>query len=228
MPNYQFLDFGLEIKAVSVNEDNTIGIFEGYGSIFGNKDSYGDVVEPGAFVESLKSNGMPAMLWQHNTDTPIGVYSQASEDSKGLYLKGEINLKVQAGLEAYELIKQGAVKGLSIGFITEADEIDRNSGVRRLKKVRLMEVSLVTFPANKLAKVTAWKGELPRTEREFDKFLQAAGFSRKDAKTIGACGFKAYLSHDQRDADDGADQEQRDAATIEHSLKSLLTNLTGV
>lgn len=224
----KFLNVVAEFKALSADAEKGIGYFEGYGSIFGNKDSYGDVVEKGAFAESLKNNGLPAMLWQHRADMPIGVYTEAREDEKGLYLKGEINLKVQKGVEAYELLKQGALKGMSIGFFTEADEVDRDAQVRRLKKLNLLEVSIVTFPANKLATVTGWKNGKPATVREFEKFLQGAGFGRKESTAIASGGFKSYLEN-QRDADDEA-KEQRDAdyTSLKESLSKLSTTLKGV
>src|SRR3989337_59790 len=146
---HNVLDFQAEFKAVS--EDGKVGVFEGYGSIFGNKDSYNDIVAAGSFKESLEKNGLPAMLWQHNPDVVIGKYIEAREDQAGLFMRGEINLEVQQGREAYALLKQGALKGMSIGFITLEDEYDRESQVRTIKKVSLMEVSIVTFPANKRA-----------------------------------------------------------------------------
>lgn len=208
----KFIDVTAEIKSVSIDSDRNVGIFEGYGSVFGNKDSYGDVVDLGAFKESISQNGLPVMLWQHNPSDPIGVYTEAREDSKGLYLKGEINLDVQKGKEAYSLIKQGAIKGMSIGFYTELEEYDSANKVRRLKKVNLLEVSLVTFPANKLANVIGWKGDMPKTEREFEKLLRQLGYGQTQAKAITSAGFKSFLSM-QRDAANGKENQpvQRDA-----------------
>lgn len=227
----KYLDFTAEIKATNTSDDGKIGYFEGYGSVFGNKDSHGDVVEPGAFHESLKSGGFgkPAMLWQHDMYNPIGVYSEVQEDAKGLVVKGEINLEVQQGREAYALMKQGAIKGLSIGFRTEDDEYDRQNNVRHIKKVTLYEVSLVTFPSNRKANVTAWKGELPGTEREFEKFLRASGYSKQQSKAIASDGFKAASlgrddqddkPTDQRDADqDGMKQAQTSLEKLSQALK---------
>lgn len=226
--NKKFLDIPVEVKFLAEDSvKNTVDI-EGYGSVFGVKDSYGDVVERGAFNESLDKNGMPHMLWQHNADQPIGVWKEVREDSVGLYMRGQILTDVQAGKEAASLIKNGAIKGLSIGFITEADEIDRATNLRKLKRVNLLEVSLVTFPANKLANVTAWKNDLPKTEREFEKFLRTVGFGRTQSKAITSDGFKAFMAM-QRDADsDGAEVVQRDADMdkINSDLKTLLTTLT--
>ena len=134
------------------------GVFTGYASIFGNIDSHGDAVMPGAFRKSLSERGnVVPLLWQHDQAEPVGVI-ELVEDSKGLrVVRGEINLETARGKEAYALLKQGAIKGLSIGFQTIKD--GWSGKVRQLKELKLMEVSLVTFPANELATVTAIKND---------------------------------------------------------------------
>jgi uncharacterized protein len=206
----KYMTFAAEVKAVS--EAGGIGKITGYGSVFGVIDSYGDIVERGAFMKSLSEKGAPVMLWQHNQDEPIGVWKIATEDSNGLLLEGEINLKVQRGLEAYELAKQGAFKGLSIGYRAAGETTDTN-GVRHLKEVELYEVSLVTFPANRSALISAVKAE-EMTERQFEDFLREAGFSRSRAKAIVATGFRSS-------------QALRDAGTAEvvEGLNKTLTIL---
>lgn len=85
----QRLDVPLTLKAV-----NDAGEFEGYGSVFGVVDSYGDVVVRGAFEASLarwKEKGrLPAMLWQHDSAEPLGPYTEMREDENGLYVKGRL------------------------------------------------------------------------------------------------------------------------------------------
>lgn len=183
-------DFAFELKAI--NEDGT---FEGYGSVFGVKDSYDEIVAPGAFTDTLtnqKNAGtMPALLWQHRAGEPIGVYTAMSEDDIGLKVSGKLALKTARGAEAYELLKMGAISGLSIGFMTREDSYDQLTRTRTLKKVDLWEVSLVTFPANEAARVQAVKGD-EMTEREFERLLtQDAGFSRSQARQIISSGFKS-------------------------------------
>ncbi len=190
-----------ELKAI--DEQGTI---EGYGSIFGNVDSYGDVVAKGAFTRTLaeaKDAGrMPAMLWQHNPDEPIGVWTSMREDAKGLYVKGQL-ADTQRGREALALIKMGALTGLSIGYSTVRSEFDNNADVRFLTDVDLWEVSPVTFPANDRARITAAKSADIKTRRDFEGFLRDAGFSRADAKRIASHGFEA----DQRDADEASNDD---------------------
>ena len=142
-------DFALEVKDLS--EDGT---FEGYGSIFGNVDSYGEKVVPGAFVESLAKHRREGtsvlMLWQHNPDEPIGVWDDLAEDAKGLWGKGRLIMEVQRAKEVYALLRAKAVRGLSIGY-RELDT-DKDGVVRVLKKLDLWEISPVSFPANSRAR----------------------------------------------------------------------------
>lgn len=190
-----------EIKATSE------GLIEGYGSVFGNVDHTDDIVLPGAFSRTLddaKASGrMPAMLWQHNQDEPIGVWTEMREDKRGLIVKGQLAVGTQRGREALELIKMGALSGLSIGYATVKSAYDEQTGVRSLMDVDLWEVSPVTFPANEAARITAAKSAAIKTTRDFEGFLRDAGFSRTDAKRIAAHGF----GDDQRDAGPAPDAE---------------------
>lgn len=183
----KFLDVQVELKAL----DDTPGGFKGYGSVFGTVDSYQEVVDKGAFKESLKKDGLPALLWQHRSDQVIGVYTKAVEDEHGLYIEGQLNMDTQQGREAYALLKQGALNGLSIGFRPLVEEVNKETGVVHLKKVRLYEVSIVTFPANEDATVNAVKSA-PDTIREFEKFLRDGGYSQSDAEYIAVNGYRAH------------------------------------
>lgn len=174
-------DFAFELKAI--NDDGT---FEGYGSVFGVKDSYDEIVMQGAFAESLaqhKSKGsMPALLWQHRSGEPVGVYTGMEEDTIGLKVTGQLALKTTRGAEAYELLKMKAISGLSIGFVTREDAYDRVTRIRTLKRVDLWEVSLVTFPANDAARVQGVKGiEEIQSLRDAERYLRDSGLSRSEA-----------------------------------------------
>ncbi|MBL4837001.1 MAG: HK97 family phage prohead protease, partial [Kordiimonadaceae bacterium] len=109
------VDGGLSIEIKSDGDD--LGTFSGYGSIFGNKDRDGDIVAKGAFKKSL-GKALPALLWQHDQKEPIGRFDEVREDEKGLFVRGRLVLQGR-GLQAYELLKVGALKGLSIGFVTK-------------------------------------------------------------------------------------------------------------
>ena len=174
-------DVGFEIKAV--NADGTV---EGYGSVFGVRDNYDDVIAKGAFVQSLKDHKaagtMPAMLWQHDADKPIGVWTEMVEDGKGLRIKGQLAMETVKGKEAHALLKMGALNGLSIGFMSKEWSYDRETEVRTLTAIDLWEVSLVTFPANEKARVTNVKSaDEMATPKDAEKALRDAGFSKSDA-----------------------------------------------
>lgn len=175
------LDFAFQLKALSES-----GTFSGYGSVFGVQDSYGDVVVQGAFADSLaaqKAAGrMPAMLWQHRSAEPLGVYTSMAEDSIGLKVEGQIAMSTVRGAEAYALLKLGAISGLSIGYMPREDSYDKVTGVTTLKKVDLWEVSLVTFPANDAARVQGVKTiEVIEDLKGAEQYLRDSGLSRREA-----------------------------------------------
>ena len=209
----------VEFDGKSVKDDGT---FTGYASKFGVIDSYRDIVAPGAFQTSLTLRPGPRvkMLWQHDAAQPIGVWDEMGEDDKGLVASGRLALDTVKGKEAYCLMKMGAIDGLSIGFMTKQDEFDRQSGIRTLKAVDLMEVSLVTFPANPEATVTGVKGS-DMTEREFERLLRDAGFSATEAKAIVARGFKAL--NRERDAAGGDQAAGEVLAAIQRAEQALRT-----
>ncbi len=163
--------FGLrELKLAQTDSEGMT--FEGYGAVFGNVDSYGDAIQPGAFADTLaaaqKSGIWPAMLLQHGgwgmgaeDMTPIGIWTSMAEDGIGLKVSGKL-ADTARGREAYALLKmepRPAITGLSIGYIAkEWTQRSKPEEPRRtLKKVDLMEVSLVTFPANGKARISAVK-----------------------------------------------------------------------
>ncbi len=179
-------EFEAEVKAIGDS-----GEFEGYGSVFGVVDSYNEVVDKGAFVESLQKHGLPKLLLQHSSWMVGGIYVEAREDEKGLYVKGKLNLDVQAAKEAHALMKQGAIGGLSIGFRTLEERVDKVTGIVHIVKCRLYEVSVVTFPANEAATISAVKSA-PDSIRDFERFLREAGYSQEDAKLITSKGYRAF------------------------------------
>lgn len=144
------------VKLEHVDES---GLFEGYASLFGVADMSRDVVEPGAFRESLMRRGAKGvkLLWQHDPSTPIGRWLSLVEDARGLKVRGRLSLAVTRARELHALVREGAIDGLSIGFRTERFRTDAGTGHRRLLKIDLWEVSLVTFPMQPGARVSAVK-----------------------------------------------------------------------
>lgn len=190
--------------AIKADEE---GAVEGYGSVSGNVDRGGDIVMAGAFTESLDEMGMPRMLWQHDMREVIGVWDEAVEDAKGLRLKGRLALSTQKGREAHELIKMGAINGLSIGYRVKRDSYQGGTKIRTIEKADLYEVSIVTMPMNEQARIDAVKAADMST-RDFEKRLtQDAGFSRTVARALMSGGIEAVKGM-QAAADD--ERELRD------------------
>jgi HK97 family phage prohead protease len=190
----------LEIKSLDEK-----GLFNGYGSVFGNTDSYRDVVVKGAFKNDLstKTASKVKLLWQHDSRMPIGVYHSITEKEYGLEVQGQLLVdEVQQAREAYALLKAGAIDGLSIGYTVNDSNIGQD-GKNYLTDLKLWEISIVTFPANELAIINDVKSSI-ETIREFETFLRdVGGFSASNAKLIAARGYKAIC--DQREVDSDAD-----------------------
>lgn len=195
MKTKQRLDMPLTIKSVSDS-----GEFEGYGSVFGVKDSYSDIVVPGAFLKSLNDwtakGRLPAMLWQHDMNEPIGVYTEMREDAVGLYVKGRLLVDEDPlAKRAHAHMKAGSLSGLSIGYLLKDWEYDRDKGGWMLKEIELWEVSLVTFPANDEARISEVKSLLQRGETpppsKMERALREVGLSGSQAKAFMAKGYSA-------------------------------------
>jgi HK97 family phage prohead protease len=120
-----------------------------------------DLVLPGAFAESLTRRGARGikMLFQHDPAEPIGVWLELSEDGQGLYSRGRILPEVERGGYVLAVMRAGALDGLSIGFRAVEGRTDPKSGVRRLSRVDLWEISVVTFPMLPEARVSSVKHE---------------------------------------------------------------------
>jgi HK97 family phage prohead protease len=219
---YKKLYHSVELKALPDEE----GFFEGYASTFGNVDSTGDIIEQGAFKESLKSRE-PKVLWQHDMDKPVGKVVDIKEDEKGLYVKVRLAIKTTLGRDAYEYMKAGIINRLSIGFRAKQADYDTDSGLRTIKEIELFEFSLVTIPANEMAEVTGVKSELPSDERGFEKFLRDNGYSRTAAKAIASRGIKGYQDVLRDAGVDTPNDDLREADEALKSLSNLLQTLKG-
>ncbi len=226
--------FGLgEVKVTDEGEMT----FSGYGAVFGNVDSYGDVIAKGAFRDTLikaKSSGQwPVMLSQHGFSeggsTPIGVWTEMREDDTGLWVEGKF-APTPRGKEAHELLKmkpRSAFNGLSIGFRAKewAVRTQPDDPRRTLKAVDLLEVSLVTFPANSKARVLNVKSEI--NPREIEDSLREAGLSRADSVKAVAV-LKNMLLRDEagdtdpRDEDDTAKKSEAELIKLAERIKALI------
>jgi len=197
----------IPLRDLKFSEGNAME-FNGYGAAFNNIDSYGDMIVPGAFADSLaasqKSGVWPAMLSQHGgwgmtaqDLTPVGVWSGLSEDGIGLKTEGVL-APTPRGEELNTLMKmkpRPAIDGLSIGYIPKEWTMRSKPEEprRTLKKIDLVEISLVTFPANGKARVTGVKA-IGETERDIERWLmQDAGLTRREARIAINQGFKSLI-----------------------------------
>jgi uncharacterized protein len=143
--------------------DTAAGTFAGYASLFGVPDLGGDVVMKGAFRRSLKRRGPLGvkLLFQHDPSQPIGVWLSIAEDYRGLFVKGRLMPEVARAREVLALMRARALDGLSIGFRTVKGSRDPTTGLRHLREIDLWEVSIVTFPMQPDARISAVKSSRP-------------------------------------------------------------------
>jgi HK97 family phage prohead protease len=192
--------FDYDVKGV-----DDAGKFAGYASVFGVVDSYNEVVAPGAFIESLnglraKGRALPT-LWQHRSGEPIGHWNMdtLTEDGHGLAGEGELWLAESSYARiAHRGMQSRAITGLSIGYYVRDSSKDQKTGQVTLKKLDLVEISIVTNPANDDARIDVIKSKLAHggklTLREFEEFLRDAGYSKHAAEFIATRGAKAWLA----------------------------------
>lgn len=140
-------------KAVSgapVDMEDGSRIITVYYSAFGNVDSDGDVIVPGAFTKTLKENGPNAKnriwhLFNHSTDKPIAKPFEIMEDGFGL--KARVKMpNTTLGNDTYELYKEGHITEHSIGFQTIKSQA--KSGYNEINEIKLFEGSSVLWGAN--------------------------------------------------------------------------------
>lgn len=143
-----------DLKAVEAD-----GTFSGYASRFGVVDMGRDLVLPGAFRDSLAARGARGikLLFQHDPSEPLGVWLELREDAAGLFVRGRVLPEIARGREVLALMRAGALDGLSIGFRAVEGRADPKSGVRKLSKIDLWEISIVTFPMQPEARIAAVK-----------------------------------------------------------------------
>ncbi len=230
---HEMKQFGLtELKFAS---DADGMVFEGYGAYFNNIDSYGDAIAPGAFTRTLKESNRkgvwPAMLLQHGNwlggddNMPVGVWTAMSEDERGLVVEGRV-AETQRGKDAYALLKmkpRPAITGLSIGFFPKkwSAGTKPTEPRRTLEDVELLEVSLVTFPANDKARVTGVKSV---NARALEQAL------RSELKLSQSDAVKAVSLVKQHLRDGGADEVggDRDGSNLKELADAVRRNIASL
>lgn len=185
------LDIYVTPTQFKFTQDDQPGVFEGYGAVFGNVDSHGDVILPGAFKASLaeyKSRGaMPGLYAEHSyyeqggDPLPVGVWLDMGEDDRGLKVKGKLSaLDTDHGKRLRGLMHDGAMTGLSIayGVPPGGSKLGKKAGEpkRTLKILNLRSVDIVRDPSNEIARIQEIK-------RAFGGHLKAtAGDLESDAE----------------------------------------------
>ena len=221
-----------EVKADG-DANSDLGTFEGYGSVFGNIDLGGDIVQGGAFSKSLDSwrakGEMPAMFGYHDFDNPVGDWLEMSEDDRGLKVRGRLwvngDRRIEEAVKCHNVLRGTGPKGLSIGYRVKDYEMQEFDGgqVRVLKEVELLEVSVVGFAMNPEARATNVKadgesGQSP-TKREIERVLRDAGLSRTQSKAFISGGYDAAMVRDE--------PKSADLSSVLASLNQLSSILKG-
>lgn len=196
-----FTAYPFEIKALSES-----GQIEGLAAGYGNLDNGGDIVEPGAFTASLAAHKvagtMPAMLLYHDPRRPAGRWDAFEESSAGLVAKGQLSLAAGDGREAYALLKDKALTGLSIGYRAEKEARGKQSGSRLIQQAKLFEVSLVSVPMNERTRITGVKSLA--TIQDIENLFRDSGLSGRKAKRAASA---AWAAIDGKFDDDPTEQK---------------------
>ena len=188
------------------------GEFTGYASVFEGKDSYNDTISRGAFVDTIENRRRPVrMFYGHSPGRVIGKWLEMCEDDHGLFVKGEFTPGNDDAKNVHALMKHGAIDGLSIGFRIPKDGAEEiEDGGRRINKIDLVEISVVSLPADESAIIQTVKSisdeiKTINSLREAELFLREAGnFPRSMAKAYISQLRAVYL----RDADETRQQEE--------------------
>lgn len=187
--------FPLEIKELSEE-----GVIAGLGAAFGNVDLGGDRIVPGAFRKTLAERGdrpIP-MLMCHDAKRPLGAWSKARETAQGLEVEGRLTLEAPEGKAALALARDGALSGLSIGYLPGRHGFVGE--VRELHEIKLLEISLTPLPMNEAARVHTVK--TIANVRDIAEVLRERGMSGRKAKAAAAAAWKAITDSDNEAAAD--------------------------
>ena len=225
-------DHGCVLSAVEFKFDSTAkGSFEGYASVFNNIDSYGDMILPGAFEETIAKRDQVPMLFNHWMDNLIGKATSLKEDDIGLKFNGRLTPGATMANDVYQHMKAGALDGVSIGYRVQPGGADMDGKIRTLSRVDLMEISMVISPANKSARANlgSLKGDFDPDEMkslaDVEAFLRDAGMSRVEAKAFVAKvrAINPCVMQDGTTATDAAKSEQEETVALATMIRSFKT-----
>lgn len=183
--------------------------FEGYASVFGGIDSYGDTIVEGAYKNTLQDRERPVQLRWNHYGPVIGKYTEMYEDEKGLYVRGELTKGHSEAENVAALLKHGAISGLSIGYIVK--DSDESGPIRKLKEIELIEISVVESPADNNAHISSVKSA--EKLKDVEKFLREKGLSQAEATATVA---SVKRIHGEREE---VNKEQEAVNTIKNFIK---------
>lgn len=211
----------LSLEAVQFKFDEAReGFFSGYASKFNGVDSYGDTIMPGAYAQTLENRQRPIQMRWNHFGSVIGKWTKTVEDDVGLYVEGELTPGHSVASDARALMKHGAVNGLSIGFRIPEGGAEKVDGGRHLKRIDLVEISVVEEPADLAARIGNVKSFLDEAEslKEIESLLRdAAGFTRADA-----CALVSRIKSLSR----GEREGESDTSGILAAIKAATNQLT--
>jgi len=207
----------LQAENIQLKFDADKGEFEGYASVFGGVDSYGDTIAPGAYKKTLKKRDRAVkMRWNHFGPV-IGKWTEMREDEKGLFVRGQLTPGHSVAQDVLASLKHGAIDGLSIGFYPSKYKEDEEGkrtlqeielveitkykedeeGKRTLQEIELVEISVVEEPADNAARITNVKADIEKAEslKQIEEILRDAGFS-SPAATLLVSRVKAMAKSD--------------------------------
>jgi len=215
--NIRFRNF--EIKEHKEDDSGNL-IIKGYGAVFGNIDSYGDVIEKGAFEKTLRERkGRIAFCYQHDIHNPIGKINKISEDEHGLPMEIMLSSSEQGIITK---VKEGILNEMSIGYrtVNSKSEVRDGKEVELLTEIKLFEVSLVTVAANPLAVITDMKTEEKKDyiDNEFDRVI---ALTRSDNLKFELMTLKALVCQEPLKSDGNKSTlEQKEPQSHEIELKT--------
>lgn len=208
------------------SKDSGSGYFVGYASVFGNVDSYGEVMEKGAFSDTLKEwegRKIP-VFYGHDLTNPennIGYVESAEEDDTGLLVKCVVDTEGPGnGPIVYKLLKEGRIDRMSFGFYV--NDADHKGGVTYIKKVSLLEVSVVPAPANPEAainEVKSSKKESGMTPEDIEKLIVEPIIKHIDE------AFEKYVGDEE---DPKPEEKPAEDKPADDQAKSILAEIKGL
>ena len=222
----------INLQDAVIKMDGDSGSFEGYASVFGGVDSYGDTIVRGAFESTLRNNGKPKMFFNHEWTMPIGKWTTVREDDHGLYVAGELTPGLNVASEVRAAMKHQTLDGLSIGGFLKRGDYDVTEGGRVIRRwSSLVEISPVVFPADAAARVDlgSVKGSADLAEaieeissvRELESFLRDAGGLTKGAAVALVARAKVVMGLQGEPAPDTPEAKQLQLLGVRMRLAAL-------